>query len=301
MEAWTRKRNFLHSDFGEGDLEKRGVRISVGVPTLNEARTIGRIAETLVELKRNGLIDQCAVLDAESDDGTAELARIAGVEVYDQKGLMPSFGSPDGKGDALWRALNVLDGDIICFFDGDLSSFDKHYVFGLAGPILRHPEISFVKSTFDRPFLTSDRSVSEEAGRLTQMTAKPLLEMFFPELTVFHQPLSGQFAARRSLLVELPYTTGYGVDIGLLLDAYGRLGLDGLAQVDIGTLVNRHRPVEELVVMATQVYEAVFLRLVEAGRLTSFSQGAVTVPQGDDFVEREDLATSQRPPVASLP
>jgi glucosyl-3-phosphoglycerate synthase len=277
VELWAQTRNFIAADFALADIADSPLTVSIGIPALNEAETIGPILECLVPLREAGTIDQVAVFDSGSADATADVARSKGAEVFEAAELLSQFGPVAGKGDVLWRAQSVLTGDITCFFDADLGSFNDEYVAGICGPLVADQDIEFVKSTFDRPFVTDDRSATEEAGRLTQMAARPLIAMLYPELSVFHQPLSGQIAARRGFLRELPFTTAYGVDIGLLIDAYAKGGLDAIAQVDIGTLLNRHRSVEDLSAMAAQIYQAVFRRLHAEGRLTEEPGHAMTV------------------------
>ena len=258
-------RSFHHSEFPE-------VRGSVCIPTVNEAATIGRIVEAIV-----GEVDQVVVVDGSTDD-TARIAAAAGAEVYAQSELLPQMGPVLGKGDAMWRALTVLTGDVVCFVDGDSEDFGPHFVRGLLGP-LADPSIQYVKGFYRRPF----RGEPEGGGRVTELTAKPLLRLFYPELAAFHQPLAGEIAARRSLLERLPWTTGYGVEIGQLIDVYRAVGIDAMAQVDLDTRVNAHQPLSALGSMATAVAGAVAEQLRREGRL-----------------DAEPSAAVERPPLASL-
>ena len=256
-QAWHRANTYRHADFPlERILAARHATISVCLPARNESRTIGAILEQLTTLREHGLIDQLAVVD-DSSDGTAEIARSYGAEVYDQRELMPEFGPALGKGDAMWRALPLLRGELICFLDADSEQFGSHFVLGLIGPLLLDPRISFVKGFYRRPFKIGELTLPEGGGRVTELTARPLLNMFYPELAAVGQPLAGEVAARRELLEQLPFVTGYGVDIALLLDAYRAVGLDGLAQVDLAVRQNAHQPLRELGPMAYAVIHAV--------------------------------------------
>ena len=224
---------------------QRTATVSICLPARDEAATIGPILSELVPLAKLGVIDQIVVVD-HSIDGTAEIARSFGVEVHDQEQLLPELGPVLGKGDAMWRALPHLTGDVVCFLDADSRQFGAHFACGLLGPLLCEPAISFVKGFYRRPFRIGEVTLPEGGGRVTELTARPLLNMFYPELAAVEQPLAGEVAARRELFERLPFVSGYGVDIALLLDAYQTVGLDALAQVDLDVRQNAHQPLREL-------------------------------------------------------
>jgi glucosyl-3-phosphoglycerate synthase len=257
-------RSFHHSQF-------EAVRGSVCIPTVDEAATIGPIVESIVDV-----VDQVVVVDG-SSDATARIAADAGAEVYTQSELLPEMGPVLGKGDAMWRALTVLTGEVVCFVDGDSEDFGPHFVRGLLGP-LADPRIQFVKGFYRRPF----RGEDEGGGRVTELTAKPLLRLFYPELAGCRQPLAGEIAARRSLLERLLWTTGYGVEIAQLIDVYREVGIGAMAQVDLDSRQNRHQPLSALGAMATAVAGAVAERLRREGRLDA---------PPSDVVERPPLAS----------
>ena len=236
------------------------------LPTRNESRTIGAILEQLLPLREVGVVEQVVVVDHSSDD-TAQIARSFGAETYAQEELMPEVGRARGKGDAMWRALSVVRGEIVCFLDADSEQFGAHYVCGLLGPLLCEPGIAFVKGFYRRPFRVGQTVLPQGGGRVTELSARPLLNLFYPDLGAVEQPLAGEIAARRELLEQLPFVTGYGVDIGLLLDAYGAAGLDALAQVDLEVRQNDHQPLRDLGPMAYEVLRAVAVRLERDGRL----------------------------------
>lgn len=250
-----------HSRFpAERLAAERRESVSVCVPVLDEAATIEPIVRDLVGLRELGAIDQVLVVDGGSTDGTAELARRAGAEVLLQAQLLPNYGPVVGKGDAMWRALTELRGDIVVFVDGDSGEFGPHFACGLAGPILFEPGIEYVKGYYRRPFKVGGVTLPEGGGRVTELTARPLLELFFPELAAFHQPLAGEMAARRELLTRMAFTTGYGVEIALLIDIYREVGLGAMAQVDLDVRQNQHQPIEALGEMAVSVARAVLAR-----------------------------------------
>lgn len=262
--------------------------VSVCLPARNEAQTIGQIIQSLLPLRECGLIDQLVVVD-DSTDGTAEIARGLGAEVYDQAGLMPELGPLRGKGDALWRSLSVLHGELVCFLDADSEHFGAHFAYGLLGPLITRPEVSFVKGFYRRPFRMGTTTFPDGGGRVTELTARPLLNLFYPDLAGIEQPLAGEMAARRSLLEQVPFVTGYGVDIALLIDAYQSVGLAGLAQVDLDVRQNAHQSLRELGPMASEVLAAVASRLEREGRLRA--------PHASGFAAE---APPERPPMMSL-
>ena len=277
-------RSFDHSAFPpERVRAEREGTISVCVPSRDCAETIAPIVQTLVQLREAGVVDQVAVLDAGSADGTAELAAANGAEVHQQAELLPDHGPVLGKGDAMWRALTVLRGDVVCFLDGDSEGFGPHFACGLAGAVACEPGVRFAKAFYRRPFRAGPVELPEGGGRVNELTARPLLRQFFPELADVRQPLAGEIAARRDLLECLPFATGYAVEIAMLIDAYREVGLDGLAQVDLDVRQNRHQPLGALGPMADAVLGAVAARLEREGRLA----GVDVAPP----VERPPLAT----------
>lgn len=284
--SWRRTNTFPHTAFSPRSLAAACQSdVSVCLPARNEAPTIGTIIEALEPLRDCGLVTQLVVVD-DSTDGTGEIARRLGAEVHDQTTLMPELGPLQGKGDAMWRALSVLRGEIICFLDADSECFGPHFAYGLLGPLITRPEISFVKGFYRRPFRVGDTTFPDGGGRVTELTARPTLNLFYPDLAVVEQPLAGEVAGRRSLFEQLPFVTGYGVDIALLIDAYRTLGLPGLGQVDLDVRQNAHQPLRDLGPMALAVLHAVASRLEREGRL----HGALPAPEG----------LGERPPYRSL-
>jgi glucosyl-3-phosphoglycerate synthase len=297
--SWRASHSFTHEQFPPERLaEGRTASVSICLPARNEAATIAPILAQLVPLTQRGVIDQIVVVD-NSTDGTGDIARSFGAEVHDQEDLMPEFGPVLGKGDAMWRALRVLRGEIVCFLDADSEEFGAHFACGLLGPLLVDPSIAFVKGFYRRPFRIGEVTLPDGGGRVTELTARPLLNMFYPDLAAVEQPLAGEVAARRSLLTRLPFVSGYGVDIALLLDAYREVGLEGLAQVDLDVRQNAHQPLRDLGPMAYAVLHAVASRLERDGRL----QGplpAAFLAAGASEPPPAGPEPVQRPPLSAL-
>ncbi len=296
---WSRTHTRAHGEFPEDELlAERDLGVSICLPVREEAATIGPIVHELVGLRERGVVDEVVVLDAASEDGTAARATEAGALVVQQEALLPGLGPVLGKGDAMWRALSVLRGEIVCYLDGDSEFFGGHFARGLIGPLLREHELHFVKGSYRRPFKAGGVAVPDGGGRVNELAARPLLNRFYPELAAVRQPLAGEFAARRELLEQLPFFTGYGVEIGLLIDAYRRVGLDGIAQVDLGVRQNRHQSLRELGPMAYAVLGAVLRRLEQDGRLEAEGQDSFLMFDGSGARSR-DVALVERPPMAS--
>jgi glucosyl-3-phosphoglycerate synthase len=272
---------------------------------------VGPIVNALGALRDAGAIDRIVVVDAASPDGTAEVAAQAGAEVRQEGDLLASFGPVLGKGDAMWRALSVLDSDVVCFMDADSEHFSAHFATGLLGPLLCERDVSLVKAFYRRPFGLGDArkggdahkgedagngedagqgdnaANGQEGGRVNHLLARPALALFYPQLAQIRQPLAGEVAARRDLLERLPFATGYGVEIAMLLDAWRAVGVEGMAQVDLDEHHNRHQPLAALSPMALTVLATIARRLEHEGRLA---------PDGVS----QALAPPERPPLAGV-
>ena len=299
--SWYRRRTYDHRAFTADALAAvRDETVSVCLPARNEAATIGAIVERLLPLRELGVVDQIVVAD-DSTDGTGEIAARLGAEVHDQSALMPEFGPVQGKGDAMWRALSVLTGDVVVFLDADSEQFGAHFALGLLGPILTDPDVRFVKGFYRRPWRTGEGATEPTGGgRVTELMARPMLNRFYADLAGFHQPLAGEIAARADLLRSLPFATGYAVDVALLIDARVAVGLDGLAQVDLDVRQNRHRPLSDLGPMASAVLAGITSRMERDGRLEpSVDPGFLSPDAGGGFSERGSPLV-ERPPMASL-
>ena len=286
LDRWLATRTFHHADFPPERLAvERDATVSVCVPAKECARTIEGVVRALVGLVEQGAFDEVLVIDASSEDGTAELARAAGAGVVDEASLLPAFGPVLGKGDAMWRSLSASTGDVVVFVDGDSDPFEAHFASGVLGPVVCEPGAELAKGFYRRPFRAGPTTLPEGGGRVTELTAKPLLRRHWPELAGFHQPLAGEMAARRALLERLPFSTGYAVEMALLIDAYRDGGLRRLAQVDLDARQNAHQSLAGLTSMADHVLEAATRRLVADGRLTDPGTPVV------EIVERPPMRT----------
>jgi glucosyl-3-phosphoglycerate synthase len=250
---------FDHSEFEPSALLAcKRESVTVCLPTRETAATIGRVVAEIDALRDLGLVDQLIVVDADSADGTAATAHAAGAEVFSEDELMADHGPARGKGDAMWRALSVATGEIVVYLDGDVHDFGSHYVTGLLGPLLTSSKVEFAKGFYRRPLTIDSVEIEDGGGRVTELTAKPLLELLAPDLAAFRQPLAGEVAARRPLLEAIPYATGYGVEIAMLVDVWRARGLDRMAQVGLGSKRNAHQSLAQLGGMAREVIEALF-------------------------------------------
>jgi glucosyl-3-phosphoglycerate synthase len=230
-------------------------RISVVIPARNEERTVagvvGAISRSLVE--QVPLVDELVVIDSDSTDATARVAAEAGAAVHRARDVAPALGGFPGKGEALWKSLLVTDGDLLVFVDADLTRWGPHFVTGLLGPLLSDEQVRLVKGFYTRVRTESDGSTSTEGGRVTELVARPLISLWWPELAGVVQPLAGEWAARRGLMESLSIPVGYGVELATLMDTAARHGLDAVAQVDLGTRAHRHQANHDLAVMAAEL------------------------------------------------
>ena len=290
-------RRFHHSEFELGRLlEQKKGPITAVLPAREVADTIAQIVERLRSL--DPLIDQIVVVDADSRDGTAGVAARAGAEVYQEAELMPEFGQVLGKGDAMWRALQVVRGELVVYLDSDTRDFSSHFAVGMLGPLVCEPQLQFVKGFFRRPYTRADGTqLPADGGRVTELTARPLLSAFFPELAAFVQPLAGEVALRRTLVDRLPFATGYAVETAMLLHARDAVGgTDAMAQVDLDVRLNRHQPLRDLGPMAYAVLRVVLERLRADGRL--LDDHAPPLQTADGGLVQVEIV--QRPPYATL-
>lgn len=283
-----------------------GQTVSVVLPALNEEATVGEIVSAVRRDLVLGapLVDEVVVVDSGSTDRTAEAAAAAGATVVHRDTILPRLPAVPGKGEVLWRSLLVTSGDIVCFVDADLREFSSDFVSGIVGPLLTEPDVHLVKAMYDRPLTVSDgRSAGTVAagqgGRVTELMARPLLNMHWPQLAGFVQPLGGEYAARRSLLEQLPFPVGYGVELGMLVDALHLVGLDALAQVDVGVRKHRHQDGQALGRMAAAIYRTAQLRLARGHlirpSLTQFERTDTT------FEPRTySIDTEERPPMTDI-
>ena len=276
---------------------KRGRTISVVLPALNEEETVGSVVETITPLL-GGLVDELIVLDSGSTDDTEIRAVAAGARVVSREVALPEVEPQPGKGEVLWRSLAATTGDVIVFVDSDLIDPDPMFVPKLVGPLLATEGVHLVKGFYRRPLKVSGSEDATGGGRVTELVARPLLASLRPELSALLQPLGGEYAGTRELLTSVPFAPGYGVEIGLLIDTYDRLGLDAIAQVNLGVRKHRNRPLADLGLMSRQIIGTMLRRcgIPDSGApLTQF------LVDGDSFVPVErHVELTDRPPMNTL-
>jgi glucosyl-3-phosphoglycerate synthase len=291
-------RPFHHAQFPVELLrERKREAITVVLPTREVADTIGPIVEGLLSL--GDLIDQVLVVDAASQDGTADIAAALGADVHQEAELLSDYGQVLGKGDAMWRALAVAEGELIVYLDSDTRDFSAHFATGMLGPLICEPGVvQFVKGHFRRPYAGPEGEPRPvDGGRVTELTARPLLSAFYPELAALVQPLAGEVAARRSFFDQLPFACGYAIETSMLLHARDLLGgTDGMAQVDLEERHNYHQPLRALGPMAYAVLRVILERLRSEGRLAD--DHAPPFQTADGQLIQVELV--ERPPYATL-
>ncbi len=309
---WLKTNTFHHRQFADvGDLlrrkEKQGVSVSLCIPTLNEAPTIATVVSRLrTELQhRYPLLDEIAVIDSGSMDQTPELAAAAGADVYQAAEILPQLGRYCGKGENLWKAVYQLRGDIIVTVDGDISNMHPRFITGLLGPLLHRPEIGYVKAFYDRSCSQQGAEGVQGGGRVTEILIRPLFSFYFPELTVVIQPLSGEYAVRRTIMEQLAFPVGYGVETAHLIDVCDTFGLTTLAQTDLEQRCHSSRTNRELGEMSFAIMQVVSRRLQQRGILLDVPTGSgglrqFRLQQGQHQQEIHQIVEAERPPMQEL-
>ena len=297
---WLARRTYAAADFPLERLlaAKGAATVSVVLPAREVAGTIEPILAVLAPLREHGLLDELLVIDAASADGTAAIAAAAGAAVVQEADVLSEHGAPRGKGDALWRAVHATRGEVVAFVDADSAGFDRRFALGLLGPLLTDKDVAFVKGAYRRPLTVGAETVPDGGGRVSELLARPLLNLHVPELAGIVQPLAGEVAARRSLLEALPFPVGYGVEIANLIDALRNAGLDALAQVDLGERRNAHQPLHALSAMAYAVLLAAERR-IHGGSWTG-PPPPLMRPSADGSLTLVEIAVEERPPLRSL-
>ncbi len=303
-EEWLRERTYDGAavDATEVAARKResGLSVSVVLPALNVAGTVGAICAAIREtwMGPAGLVDEIVVVDSRSSDETARLAAEAGARVVQDTEILPHLGAGSGKGEAMWKSLAATRGDMVVWIDADIEDFDPAFVPGLLHPLFLDGGIGYVKALYRRPL----GAVADDGGRVTEICARPLLNRFCPPLAAFVQPLSGEAAGRRTVLERTPFFTGYAVEIGLLLDLLGTIGLEGMAQVDLGVRRHRNQPTVALGRMAYEITQAVLSRAVDGpAAVAPPPPYARPVPRDGGYVlEQVAVGIRERPPMAQV-
>ncbi|MEP7004207.1 MAG: glucosyl-3-phosphoglycerate synthase [Chloroflexota bacterium] len=312
VDKWFVENTFTSAEFANlaalvAQKEKLGLRISVALPTLNEEETVAKVINVIRSrlVERVHLVDELIVIDSNSTDRTREIVRQLGVPVYMHQELLPEVGPGRGKGEALWKSLSVTTGDIVVWVDTDVSNFHPKFVYGLLGPLLFRPEIAFTKAFYRRPLDVGGQLQATGGGRVTELAARPIINMFFPELSGMIQPLSGEQAGRRSVLERLPFFSGYGVETGLLIDVLRDSGLKSIAQVDMKQRIHRNQSLLALTKMSFEILQVAMKRLGDARGESLLDDANLTMklisPTAEGFhLEVQDVSIVERPPMISL-
>ncbi len=302
-------RQFSHTEFLPltdlvDEKQRKGLKLSLVIPALNEASTIGEI----VAVTRRALVDEVAlldeiiVMDGDSTDGTFGLAAKAGARVLRVDEVPGGGRLPPGKGTALWKSLLVSQGDIVACIDADIANFDPRFVYGLVGPLIRAPELLFVKAFYERPLEMQGAVLANQGGRVTEILVRPLLSTFYPELAQMRQPLAGEYAFRRGVVEHIAFFSGYGVEIGLILDVFAAHGFSCFAEVDMGVRRHRNRDVRDLGKMAFGILQAMLKKLERHGRASLDGRVATVMvsPGGAGGPEKTVIEEIELPSVASF-
>jgi glucosyl-3-phosphoglycerate synthase len=313
VDKWFAENTFDSEEWSDLDLLARlkrsaGVTISLGLPTLNEEPTLGSIIGAIKGelMERHPILDEMVVIDSGSTDRTVEIAQGHGIPVYQHREILPRLGSIPGKGEALWKSLYVLKGDIIAWIDTDIRNIHPRFVYGLLGPLLQHPRVKYVKGFYRRPIRVGHKTMGTGGGRVTELTARPMLNLFYPELSGIVQPLAGEYAGRREALEKLPFFTGYGVETGLLIDFLESYGLHAIGQVDLKRRVHRNQTLVSLSKMAFTLIQVVLKRMEDQQRLRLMSDLNSSMKfiqhTRDQFhLEVKELRDAERPPMITVP
>ncbi|HET9590282.1 MAG TPA: glucosyl-3-phosphoglycerate synthase, partial [Anaerolineales bacterium] len=268
VDKWFAENTFHADEFEDLDYllnlkRERGLSISLALPALNEEETVGKVIQTIKQslFLDVALLDEIVLIDSDSKDRTREIAKSLGVPVYIHQAVLPKYGARPGKGEALWKSLYCTQGDIVIWLDTDITNIHPRFVYGLIGPLLLRPDVQFIKGFYRRPLRVGDKTQAGGGGRVTELTARPLLNLFYPELSGVIQPLSGEYGGRRAALEQLSFFSGYGVEIGLLIDVFDKFGLSAIAQVDLKERIHHNQPLEALSKMSFAIIQAVIQKL----------------------------------------
>ncbi len=313
VDKWFAENTFHADEFEDLDYllnlkRERGLSISLAFPSLNEEETVGKVIQTIKQslVLDVPLLDEIVLIDSNSEDRTREIAQSLDVPVYIHQSVLPQYGSRRGKGEALWKSLYCTHGDIVIWLDTDIVNIHPRFAYGLIGPLLLRPNIQFVKGFYRRPLKVGDKIQAGGGGRVTELTARPLLNLFYPELSGVIQPLSGEYGGLRTALEQFSFFSGYGVEIGLLIDMLEKLGLNTIAQVDLQERIHHNQPLEALSKMSFAIIQAVIRKLESRYGLSILENVNKTMKliryeQESFMLDVEEIAETDRPPMIELP
>ncbi|MCL4135396.1 UNVERIFIED_CONTAM: hypothetical protein GTU68_044697 [Idotea baltica] len=313
VDQWFAENTFHADEFSDlaklAALKKqRGETVSLALPTLNEEKTLGKILDIVCNKLRDehGLIDEIVVIDSNSTDSTREIAKSFDIPVYIHQEILPEQGARPGKGEALWKSLYVTSGDILLWVDTDISNFHERFVYGLLGPLLQQKNLMLAKGFYKRPLKTGSRLESGRGGRVTELTARPLFNLFYPELSGIIQPLSGEYGGRRSALEQLKFTSGYGVETSVLIETFTKFSLNSMAQVDMIERIHNNQSLTNLSKMSFAITQTVLSRLGERYGQHLFDDVnrslKIVKTEGENYhLDVEEIAELERPPMIEVP
>jgi glucosyl-3-phosphoglycerate synthase len=313
VDKWFAENTYHAGEFAELQhllelKEQQNIKVSLALPALNEEETVGQVIRTIKEalMVRVPLLDEIVLVDSDSNDRTREIAASLDIPVHIHQHVLSGMGPRSGKGEALWKSLYVTCGDIVVWIDTDIANIHPRFVYGLLGPLILHPEIQFVKGFYRRPLRVANKLQAGGGGRVTELTARPLLNLFFPELSGIIQPLSGEYGGRRAALEQLPFSSGYGVEIGLLIDVFEKFGLSSIAQVDLQERIHHNQPLESLSKMSFAIIQTVVRRIEKrygAKLLEDVNQTMKLIRYGQRrlVLDVEQIAEQERPPMLEVP
>lgn len=313
VDKWFAENSFTSGEFEDIERlvarkQEQGITISLGLPALNEESTVGTVIRTVRQalMDEVPLLDEIVLIDSGSTDYTVEIARDLGVPVYQHSEILPQYGTFPGKGEALWKSLYVLKGDLIAWIDTDIVNIHPRFVYGILGPLLRHSTIQYVKGFYRRPLRVGETLQAGGGGRVTELVARPLINLFYPELSGIVQPLSGEYAGRRKALERVPFYTGYGVETGLLLDLVERYGIGAIAQVDLRSRIHHSQPLGALSRMAFEIIQVFIDHLEHRQRVDLLNEinrtmKIIRYEPGRFSLEEHAISDERRPPIITLP
>jgi glycosyltransferase involved in cell wall biosynthesis len=313
VDRWFAENTFHSEEFSDlwGLMrlkEKRGLTISLALPALNEEETVGEVIQTLKKtlMDEVPLLDEIVLIDSNSTDRTRQIAENLGIPTYiHQEILADEVGSYVGKGEALWKSLHVTKGDIIAWVDTDISNMHPRFIYGLVGPLLKNQAVQFVKGFYARPIEIDGKLHSYGGGRVTELVARPLLNLFYPELSGIIQPLSGEYAGRRSALEQIPFFSGYGVETAMLIDILERYGLEGIAQNDLELRVHHNQPLVNLSKMSFAILQVFIARLENRYGIELLNKANRTmkfvIQEPERFaLDIAEIGDQERPPIITV-
>lgn len=309
VDKWYRENTFHYKDFIRlhrlvKKKQQQGLTIGVCIPTKNEEKTIFDIVSKIKAelIDKESLVDQLIVMDSNSEDNTVNLAKEAGAEVYQVHDILSNLVFKElpvwGKGENTWKSIYVLNTDIIIWIDGDIESFSPRFVYGIAGVLLNHPNVGFVKGFYRRPIKIDGVLHSAGGGRVTELCLRPLLNTFYPELSRILQPLSGEYGARREMIEKLPICVNYAVETCMLIDIYKKWGLSAIAQVDLKERIHRNSPLHHLSKLSFGIMQAVFNRLDIHGKVKLLREPRWQ--EGNYDFQSIKIIEDQRPPICEI-